>query len=383
MFIPYPNIYGIIESEGETWIKYRIPCVLMRGGTSRGPIFIASDLPSDPRIRDKVLLKVMGTPGFNRVDGIAGMDPITSKLAIVSPSLRLDADIDYLFGQADLASNRIDYNANCGNILSAVAPFAVDAGLVKANPTGSGKTLVRIYNINTGIIVHATVETPNGSVEYEGATAIDGVPGSGAPIGLNFLNSVGSKTGKLLPTGRVIEQVQETSVSCVDVGVPMVIMAAKDLNVTGYETPDELNSNRSLMERLEKIRLEAAVRMGLGDCRGIVIPKVCLVSPSRLQGQLTSRYFTPLSCHPSHAVTGALGLAVASLLEGSVANQNASQRELRDRQRVVVEHPSGTIEVDLEMTRNGEEYNVQSAAFVRTASRLFEGHVLVTDRCGR
>lgn len=353
--------------------RVKVPCLMMRGGTSRAPFFQARDLPADPEARDRMLLRMMGCPEFNRIDGIAGMSPVTSKLAIVSPSQRTDADVDYLFGQADLAANRLDYAANCGNILSAVGPFAIETGLVPAQET---ETLVRIHNVNTGVIVHARVQTPGREVQYEGDFEIDGAPGTGAPIGLEFLDTVGAITGKLFPTGRIREKIQGIEASCLDVAVPLVILRASDLGYTGRESAEMLNQDRALLGRIEEIRLEAGHRMGLGDCRGSVLPKVCLIARPSGRGDLLSRYFTPFECHPSHAVTGALCLGVASLLPGTVA-QELSGRSASGLVRI--EHPSGTIEADLRLDKGASgDYQVSRAAFVRTASKIFEGSVFVS-----
>jgi 2-methylaconitate cis-trans-isomerase PrpF len=356
--------------------RYRIPCTLMRGGTSRGPFFLAEDLPAEVVDRDRFLLRAMGSPQFQRVDGIAGMDPTTSKLAIISKSARPDADVDYLFAQADLKSSRLDYSANCGNMLSAVGPFAIERGLVEAK---EGETLVRVHNLNTHTLVHVRVATSSGRVEYSGDFAIDGVPGTGSPIYLDFLNAVGSKTGKLLPSGLAREEIEGIAVSLFDVAVPMVMIKAEDLGFKGCEIPGAFNSNPELLAKIERIRLKAGLRMGLGDCSDKVVPKVCLVSEPKEQGVITSRYFTPKLCHPSHAVTGALCLAVAAKIPGTVAHEVARGISSEKRQSIVIEHPSGSLAVDLEIDGQGEEVTITRAAFTRTADLLFEGSVFVTD----
>jgi len=346
----------------------RIPCVLMRGGTSRGPFFLEADLPSDPAARDRVLLAAMGSPHMLQLDGLGGGNSLTSKVAIVSRSSRSDADVDYLFAQVAVERAHVDLSPNCGNMLSAVGPFAIEAGLV---PARDGETIVRIHNRNTGALVEATVQTPGGVVAYDGATAIDGVAGTAAPIKLGFLEAVGSKTGALLPTGLAREEIDGVPVTLVDYATPMLLLRAADLGLAGDETPAELDANAALLARLETLRREAGRRMGLGDVTGRVIPKVGLLSPARRGGSLTSRYFTPDRCHRSHAVTGALCVAAASRLTGSVAAEilSAGTGSL-----VTVEHPSGAIQVDLALDAAGQ---VARASLVRTARRIFEGNVIV------
>lgn len=353
-----------------------VPCTLMRGGTSRGPFFVASDLPNDEKERNEILLRAIGNPAFRRVDGIGGMDAVTSKLAIVSRSEHEGADVDYLFAQADTETSRLDFAANCGNLMSAVGPFALERGLVQVR---GEQTVVRIRNVNTGVIVHAMVQTPAGRVAYGGDCEIDGVPGQGAPIALNFLDAVGSKTGKLFPTGNRKDFIDGLAVSCVDVGVPVVFLYARSLAKTGYELPEELNGDKALMTRLERIRLEAGQRMGLGDCRGSVVPKICLIAPPRDGGYISSRYFTPKSCHPSHAVTGALCLTVASMIQGTIVEPIAEHRRRHCEGGVAtIEHPSGKIQASVAVEQQPDGgFEVTRAAFVRTADRLFDGRVIL------
>lgn len=346
----------------------RIPCVLMRGGTSRGPFFLEQDLPAEPAARDRVLLAAMGSPHLLQLDGLGGGNSLTSKVAIVSRSSRPDADIDYLFAQVAVERAHVDLGPNCGNMLSAVGPFAIEAGLV---PARDGETPVRIHNRNTGALVEATVQTPGGIVAYDGATAIDGVAGTAAPIKLNFLEAIGSKTGALLPTGSARSEIDGIPVTLVDYATPMLLLRAADLGLAGDETPAELDADPALLARLEQLRREAGRRMGLGDVAGRVIPKVGVLSPARRGGSLTSRYFTPDRCHRSHAVTGALCVAAASRLAGSVA---AEMLAPGTGSLVTVEHPSGAIQIDLALDTAGQ---VASASLVRTARRIFEGHVIV------
>ncbi len=344
----------------------RVPCVLMRGGTSRGPFFLASDLPASEAARDAFLLNVMGSPHPLQVDGLGGANSLTSKVAIVSLSERPDADVDYLFAQVSVEQPLVDTGPNCGNMLSAVGPFALEAGLI---PTQDGETIVRIFNRNTSSLVEAVIQTPGGAVAYDGDTAIDGVGGTAAPIGLSFGDAAGGKTGALFPSGKRREEINGVDVTLIDYAMPMMLLAAADVGLKGDETPAEIDANRELFARIEAMRLEAGRRMGLGDVTGSVIPKVGLLSAPRRGGTITSRYLVPDSCHRSHSATGALCVAAASRLEGTVGFAQAAQNE----GPVVVEHPSGSIPIALTAHAEG----VSRAAFVRTARRIFEGDLLV------
>jgi len=340
----------------------------MRGGTSRGPYFLESDLPDDLPARDRVLLAVMGSPHPLQVDGIGGAQTLTSKVAIVSKATHPDADVDYLFAQVSIDTAVVDTSPNCGNMLSGVGPFAIEAGLVAPQP---GETTVRIYNRNTKSLIDAIIQTPNGRVTYEGTAAIDGVSGTGAPIKLSFLDARGGKTGKLLPTGETRELIQGVPVTLIDYAMPMMLVAASDLGLRGDETPEELDANAALLARMEDIRREAGLRMGLGDVSKLVIPKVGVLSPPRQGGTITSRYFVPHRCHRSHAVTGGLCVAMASRLRGTVAYELAQAEPVSP---VTIEHPTGRIQIDLTFKSDG---SVDRASVIRTARRIFEGNVIV------
>jgi len=356
-------------------MQRKIPCVLMRGGTSRGPYFLASDLPGDEGRRDEVLLKVMGSPHPLQIDGLGGANTLTSKVAIVSRSKRPGADVDYLFAQVSVTDAFVDTKPNCGNMLAGVGPFAIEAGLVAPH---NGETLVRIYNVNTETLIEAVVQTPGGSVEYAGDTRIDGVAEAAAPIKLTFLDAYGSVTGKLLPTGEVVDRIQGVDVSCVDMAMPVIIMAAEAFGKTGAETAATLDADRDMMKKIEAIRLEAGRRMGLGDVSKLVVPKPVLASrPSAGEG-VRSRYFTPHACHQAHAVTGALAVGTACALTGSVASRYVKPASFRGGV-LRIEHPTGAIEVDLEVEEVAGVRNVKRAALVRTARRIFEGSVLVPE----
>ena len=346
-----------------------IPCVLMRGGTSRGPFIRAGDLPEDIAHRDWILSHIMGCGHELQVDGLGGGHPQTSKIAIVGRSTRPGADIDYLFAQAGVRDGRIDTAPNCGNMLAGVGPFAIEAGLV--TPT-AGETRVRIHNVNTAKLIEAIVQTPGGAVAYEGEAAIDGVPGTAAPIRLSFLDAAGAKTGRLLPTGSARDRIGGLDATCIDMAMPMVLLRAHDLGKTGHESPAELDADTGLLARLETIRREAGRLMGLGDVASSVIPKPVLLAPPRAGGTIAVRYFTPHSCHRSVAATGAVGLATACMVQGSLAQALAEPA-----QPVVLEHPSGRIPIELELAPPGAAIPVLRASLIRTARRLFAGTVFV------
>jgi 2-methylaconitate cis-trans-isomerase PrpF len=347
----------------------------MRGGTSRGPYFLASDLPADPGRRDAVLLSVMGSPHALQVDGIGGSNTLTSKVAIVSRSRHEGADVDYLFAQVSVTEAFVDTKPNCGNMLAGVGPFAIETGLVRAgNPT----TKVRIYNVNTQTLIDAIIQTPGGQVEYAGDTYIDGVTEPAAPIRLTFLDALGAVTGKLLPTGNTLDRIDGIEASCIDMAMPVMIMAAEAFGKTGRETPEALDADKAMLKKIEAIRLEAGRRMGMGDVSRLVVPKPVLVSRPAQGGNITSRYFTPHACHRTHAVTGALAVATAAVLPGTVANRYVEPRGFSGGV-LGIEHPSGRIEVDLVTDCSGAAPVVERASFVRTARRIFDGHVYVPE----
>ena len=351
-----------------------IPCVVMRGGTSKGPFFVASDLPEDAERLHRTLLAVMGSEHIRQIDGIGGGDSLTSKAVIVSPSSRPGVDVEYLFAQVAVGGDTVDTAANCGNMLAAVGPFAIERGIVRAT---APRTTLRIFNRNTGKVIEAIVQTPDAQVTYKGETAIDGVPGRGAPVVLNFLDAAGAKTGRLLPTGRPSDVVDGIEISCVDFTSPLVLIAASALGKTGHETKTELDGDKVLFRRVETIRIEAARRMGLGDARGKVLPKVALLAPPARGGSIASRYLTPWTCHAAHAVTGALCVAAASRVSGSVAATIIGRQG--DTQSVVIEHPAGRIEtrIELDSTADAGAPVISRAGVVRTARQLLAGRVFV------
>ena len=353
-----------------------IPVIFMRGGTSRGPYFKASDLPADVAARDRVLLAAMGSPDPRQIDGLGGADTLTSKVAIVSKSTRPGVDLDYLFAQVDINKPLVDTAPSCGNMLAGVAPFGIETGLI---PAQDGETHVMIFNVNTEARIEAIVQTPGREVIYTGDARIDGVPGTAAPIVLNFMDVVGSVSGKMLPTGKVVDTIDGIEVTCIDVAMPMIMMRAKDFGLTGYENRAEINGNKALFARIEPIRQEAGRRMGFGDVSEKVIPKVGLLSPPReANGTITSRYLTPHALHAAHAVTGAVCVATACALEGSIAYQLAKPDTANPR-TIWIEHPSGQVDVLLKTTGKGADMDVV-AGTLRTARPIMKGEVLVPKK---
>ena len=353
-----------------------IPCTMMRGGTSRGPYFLAGELPDDDSARDRVLLAAMGSPDHRQIDGIGGATTLTSKVAIVSPSDHPWADVDYLFAQVSVDRAFVDYGPTCGNMLAGVGPFAIDRGLV---PSDDPTTVVQIRNVNTDSLIEAVVETPGGHVEYDGDTAIDGVPGRAAPILLNFMEVIGSKTGALFPTGHRKELIEGVEVSCVDVAMPMVLTTAESMGIRGDESKAELDANQALLERLEAVRVVGGEKMGLGDVSGKVIPKFGILSRPRRGGALTSRYFVPTDCHPAHAVTGAICVGSCALVPGTVAD-GIAETGSGFSELVEVEHPSGSITVAFELSGVRDDFALEKAGVVRTTRKLFQGQIYVPGR---
>jgi 4-oxalomesaconate tautomerase len=350
-----------------------VPCLYMRGGTSKGPYFKGSDLPVEREIRDRFLLAAMGSPDLRQIDGLGGADTLTSKVAIVTPSTRPGVDVDYHFCQVDIAKPLVDTNPSCGNMLSGVGPFAIESGLVMAK---DGHTRVVIFDVNTQSKIEAVIETPGGSVNYIGDARIDGVPGSAAPVILNFMDIVGSKTGKMLPSGHAMEKIDGIDVTLIDVCMPMMLLRAKDVGLTGYEGRKEIDGNKELLARIEKLRLEAGRRMTFGDVSDKVIPKVGLLSPPRdAMGAITSRYLTPHALHAAHAVTGGCCVATACALEGSVAHELVRMPAGNPR-TIWIEHPTGMMDIRLETKGSGPTMEV-ICGVLRTARPIMRGEVLV------
>ncbi|TKA96494.1 4-oxalomesaconate tautomerase [Cereibacter changlensis] len=353
--------------------QHGIPVIIMRGGTSKGPYFRTGDLPADEAARDRVLLAVMGSPDVRQIDGIGGADTLTSKVAMVQPSAREGVDVDYLFAQVSVTEAVVDTSPSCGNILSGVGPFAIERGMV---PVTGDETRVVIFNVNTNTRIEALVQTDGEGVDYDGDMAIAGVPGTAAAVRLNFMDIVGSKTSGLLPSGHLQEEIDGVAVTLIDVAVPMMILRAADLGKTGYETPAELDADRDFFAKLEAMRLEAGRRMGLGDVTGKVLPKVAILAAPTQGGHIAARYFVPHKAHAAFAVTGALCVSTVAVLEGSVSDGLALRPEGEDRE-ILIEHPSGMIDVALRTSGQGKDLQVVSAGAIRTARKLVTGEVYV------
>ncbi|MDU8945434.1 4-oxalomesaconate tautomerase [Ovoidimarina sediminis] len=345
----------------------------LRGGTSRGPYFRRSDLPEDLDTLSRVLSSVMGAGHPNTIDGLGGGVAVTTKVAMLSPSEEAGADVDYFFAQVDVDSPKVDYRPTCGNMLVGVGPAAIEMGIV---PAGDPETRVRIRAVNTGALVEAVVQTPGGRVRYDGDVAIDGVTGTAAPVALNFLDVVGSKTGAMFPTGNRTDVIGGIQVSCVDVAMPMMIARAADFGISGYESREDLDANTALFARMEALRLQAGTLMGLGDVSEAVTPKIGLIAPPRDGGHFAVRYFMPWSTHPTVAVTGSQCLAACAIAPGTVADGIA--RDVGPAPAVVlVEHPLGKLEVTVDYAMEGETLTFRSAGLVRTARLIARGEVLV------
>lgn len=340
----------------------------MRGGTSKGAFFLAEDLPADTAARDAFLLRIMGSPDPRQIDGMGGADPLTSKVAVVSKSSREGADVDYLFLQVFVDQAIVSDAQNCGNILAGIGPFAIERGLVEAR---DGETRVRVYLVNTGQQAVATVQTPQARVTYAGDARIDGVPGTAAPVPLEFRDTAGSSCGALLPSGNVVDVVEGVPVTLIDNGMPCVVLKAADVGVTGYEDRDTLDGDTALKARIEAIRLAVGERMNLGDVREKSVPKMMLVAPPRNGGAVTVRSFIPHRVHASIGVLGAVSVATACLLPGSPAAEVAVVPE-GQRKTLSVEHPTGETTCVMELNAAGE---VVTAAMLRTARKLMDGEV--------
>jgi 4-oxalomesaconate tautomerase len=315
-----------------------IPAIFMRGGTSRGLYFNKADLPEDRSLWDGILLAAFGSPDPRQVDGVGGTTSVTSKTCIISPSERKDCDVDFFFAQVSVNDASVDYGPTCGNMLAGVGPYAIETGMVAAE---NGETRVRIHQVNTGGKVEAVIQTPGGHVEFEGDAAIDGVPGTGAPILLNFMDAIGSYTDQLFPTGKPMEQIDGVDVTLVDAAMPVMVMRAADIGKTGYETAAELTADESFFARVEPMRREAGRRMGLGDVSGMVVPKIIIAAPPRSDGNITSRYFVPDKTHETHAITGGIALAYACVAQGTVVHPLARPVKAGDRPKFSIEHPAG------------------------------------------
>lgn len=354
-----------------------IPAIFMRGGTSRGLYFNKADLPEDRSLWDGILLAAFGSPDPRQVDGVGGTTSVTSKTCIISPSEREDCDVDYFFAQVSVNDASVDYGPTCGNMLAGVGPYAIETGMVAAE---NGETRVRIHQVNTGGKVEAVIQTPGGHVEFEGDAAIDGVPGTGAPILLNFMDAIGSYTDQLFPTGKLMEQIDGIDVTLVDAAMPVMILRAADIGKTGYETAAELNADDVFFARVEQMRRKAGRRVGLGDVSGMVVPKIIIAAPPRSDGNIASRYFVPDKTHETHAITGGIALAYACLAAGTVVHPLARPVEAGDRPKFSIEHPVGQLHLTLTLKDAGAGPEIEAAGIVRTARMIMQGGVMIPER---
>ena len=359
-----------------------ISCTLMRGGTSKGLYFHVNDLPSGCVARDHVLLAAMGSPDVRQIDGVGGAHPLTSKVAVIGPSTRVDADVDYLFLQVVVDKAEVSDTQNCGNILAGVGPWAIENGLVSV---AGAMTPVRIHMVNTASVAIAYVPTPGGVVEYEGDARIDGVPGTAAAISIDFLDVAGSSCGSLFPTGSVIDRVDGIDVTCIDNGMPVVILRAADFGKTGEESPEALEADVELRRRIESIRLQLGPRMNLGDVTKKTVPKMSLVSPAQHGGALSTRTFIPHRVHEAIGVLGAVSVATACVVPGSVAAQIAglsgdSGFSMEMSRQLDIEHPTGFFTVAMDVAGDGRNVTVKRSALIRTARKLMKGDVFVPAR---
>jgi len=352
-----------------------IPVTVMRGGTSKGLFFRAEDLPQDILLRDSVLLAALGSPDERQIDGMGGAHPLTSKVAVLSPSSRDDADVDYLFLQVVPDKAEVRDNQNCGNILAGVGPWAIENGWVKAN---ADKTPVRIHMVNTGALAIAHVCTTGGDVHYNGNARIDGVPGTAAPIPIEFLEVAGSSCGSLFPTGNFTDKINGVTVSCIDNGMPVVVMLASDFGLTGKEAPAELEANITLKKSVECIRLLAGKLMNLGDVSDKTVPKMSLLSPPAAGGIVSTRTFIPHRVHEAIGVLGAVSVATACVVQGTVANRFASDHVTGEGSlEMDIEHPTGFFSVQMGVAISDDQINIKRSALLRTARKLMQGHIYI------
>lgn len=353
-----------------------ITYLLMRGGTSRGPYLNRADLPADLETLADVLIAIVGSGHSLNIDGLGGGAAVTTKVAMLSKSDDDWADVDYFFAQVSVEDRLVDFKPTCGNILTGVGPAAIEMGLVE--PV-DGETIVNIRAVNTEARVASVVQTPDRVVSYEGRAAIDGVPGTCAPIALQFMETVGGVTGAFLPTGKLTDEIDGVTVTCMDVAMPMVIASAQSFGLTGYESVTELDENRDFFQRMETIRQKAGVLMGMGDVSQSVTPKFGILAPARAGGTISARYFMPWNTHPSMAVTGAQCLASCVLTPGTVADGMAIKPN-EIPAKIALEHASGSIEVAVDYADTAAGFEIKSAGLVRTARKIAAGEVFIPSR---
>ncbi|MDA5546013.1 MULTISPECIES: 4-oxalomesaconate tautomerase [Yersinia] len=347
-----------------------LPCWFMRGGTSKGPFFLATDLPKEIAERDRIILSVMGSPDERQIDGLGGATTLTSKVGILSLADDALADINFLFAQVSLDDAIVDTTPNCGNMLAAAGPAAIEAGLIVAQ---GDQTVIRIRTLNTNMIAEVTLQTPGGKPAYTGDAHIDGVPGTSAPVLLNFLDTAGSVCGSLLPTGQLCDVIDGIRVTCIDNGMPVIIVAAEDMGISGYETKEQLNADTELAAHIERLRLQAGAMMGIKDLANKSVPKISMVARPQKGGTLCTRTFIPRTCHAAIGVLGAVTVATAAVLPGSVAHDLADLPG-GNEQYLSIEHPSGELSVFLKLSATGD---VEQAALMRTARLIMRGEALI------
>ena len=355
-----------------------IPTVYMRGGTSKGLLFNKKDLPNDKQKLSKYLLAAMGSPDIRQINGMGGATSVTSKVCIISKSQETGIDIDYFFAQVLVDQASVDYGPTCGNMLSAVGPYSIEQGLIDAK---IDNTKIIIRAVNTGSIIEANIPTPNKKIAYSGNYKIAGVPGEGAAILLKFKNLVGGITGTLLPAHNTIITIDDIEVTCLDVSMPIVMANAIDFGIKGNESSVELNSNESLLKKIEKIRLLAASKMGMGDVSGKVLPKFALLSNPLNGGSITSRYFTPNTCHETHAATGTNCIAASCLIPGTIASK-ISNVKANGEDTILVEHPLGTIDCIVETSKTEKTTSndfIKSCGVYRTARKIMDGRIYIPE----
>ncbi len=358
-----------------------VRCMILRGGSSKGAYFVREDLPTDPDARDELLLRVMGSPDQRQIDGIGGAHPLTSKVAVVASTAAGDAeaDLEYLFLQVSVDEPLVSDRQNCGNLLAGVAPFAIERGLVTVDPTGT-EASIRIRMLNTGAIATATVPIADGAPVYDGDCAISGVPGTAAAIRLDFEDIAGGSTGALLPTGATRDTIAGVDCTLIDNGMPVVVLRADAVGITGYETCSDLEADTTLRSTLEEIRLLAGERMHLGDVTDTTVPKLTMVAPPVAGGHLSTRTFIPHRCHDAIGVLGAVSVATAALLPGSPASEVVSGEVVAGVvDRVVLEHPTGDFEAAVTVSLDGDQPSVGRAGIIRTARKLMDGTVFPTE----
>lgn len=351
-----------------------IPFMQLRGGSSKGVYFQASHLPTDAQLRERVVIAALEGVGLGdsrQIDGLGGADSLTSKVAIVSPSPRDDADLDYLFLQVVVGGGRVSLDQNCGNILAAVLPFAIECGMWQAQ---DGTTTATIHMVNSAGLCEVTVQTPNRKVNYAGDVKVDGAPGTAAPVVCNYLDVTGSATGALLPTGKLIDVVDDIEVTCIDNGMPVVLLRAADLGRSGYETVETLNADDELKKRLESIRLQIGPRMNLGDVAKKTVPKLSLIAPPIQGGFVHTRTFIPRVCHAAIGVLGAVSVATACILPGSIAEGIV---EFPGSNVLSIEHPSGEFSVDLDVVQHNDHYEIRRSGVLRTARLISKGELYI------